>query len=152
MAEVTSSNNITESLSSRECALIAARAADERKATDIMVIKVGDLVDVTDYFVIATGANTPQVEAILDNIEEALRKEAGVKPASRETTNDHSWELLDYGSFVVDIFQPEARDYYRLEMLWSDAPVVDLAEAGIEHPEYSERIAKLLGHVEDIRS
>ena len=60
--------------------------------------------------------------------------------------------MLDYGSFVVDIFQPEARDYYRLEMLWSDAPVVDLAEAGIEHPEYSERIAKLLGHVEDIRS
>ena len=50
-----------EETSSRECALIAARAADERKATDIMVIKVGDLVDVTDYFVIATGANTPQV-------------------------------------------------------------------------------------------
>ena len=139
-------------LSSRECALIAARAADERKASDIMVIKVGDLVDVTDYFVIATGANTPQVEAILDNIEEALRKEAGVKPTSREATNDHSWELLDYGSFVVDIFQPEARDYYRLEMLWSDAPIVDLAEAGIEHPEYSERIAKLVGHVEEARS
>ena len=78
-----------QSKTSRECALIAARAADERKATDIMVIKVGELVDVTDYFVIATGANTPQVEAILDNIEEALRKEAGVKPASREATNDH---------------------------------------------------------------
>ena len=137
---------------SRECALSAARAADERKATDIMVIKVGDLVDVTDYFVIATGANTPQVEAILDNIEEALRKEAGVKPASREATNDHSGELLDYGSFVVDIFQPEARDYYRLEMLWSDAPIIDLTEAGIEHPEYSERIAKLVGHLEEARN
>lgn len=140
-----------QSKTSRECALIAARAADERKATDIMVIKVGELVDVTDYFVIATGANTPQVEAILDNIEEALRKEAGVKPVSREATNDHSWELLDYGSFVVDIFQPEARDYYRLEMLWSDAPIIDLAEAGIEHPEYSERIAKLVEQVEGVR-
>ena len=73
-----------EETSSRECALIAARAADERKATDIMVIKVGDLVDVTDYFVIATGANTPQVEAILDNIEEKVRIEGGVKPISRE--------------------------------------------------------------------
>lgn len=140
-----------EAKSSRECALIAARAADERKATDVMVIKVGDLVDVTDYFVIATGANTPQVEAIIESVEEELRKEAGVKPVSREATNDHSWELLDYGSFVVDIFQPEARDYYRLEMLWNDAPIIDLVEAGIEHPEYSERIAKLVGYVEQSR-
>lgn len=138
--------------SSRECALMAARAADERKAFDIMVIKVGDLVDVTDYFVLCTGANTPQVEAILDNIEEKLQKEAGVKPFSREPTRDHSWELLDYGSFVVDVFQPEARDYYRLETLWNDAPVIDLAEAGIEHPEYTERIAKLVGHVEAVRA
>ena len=135
----------------RECALIAARAADERKATDIMVISVGDIIDVTDFFVIATGQNTPQVEAILDSVEEALRKEAGVKPVSREQTKDHSWELIDYGDFVVDVFQPEAREFYRLETLWGDAPVVDLAEAGIEHPEYSERIAKLLGHVQEAR-
>lgn len=133
--------------SSRECALIAACAADERKATDIVVIKVGDLVDVTDYFVIATGANTPQVEAILDNIEEKVRIEGGVKPLSREGTKDRSWELLDYGEFVVDVFQPEAREFYRLETLWGDAPIVDLAEAGIEHPEYSERIAKLIAEV-----
>ena len=137
--------------SSRECALIAARAADERKATDIVVVKVGDVLDVTDYFVIATGANTPQVEAILDNIEEKVREEGGMKPLSREQTKDHSWELLDYGSFVVDIFQPEAREFYRLETLWGDAPIIDLAEAGIEHPEYSERIAKLVGHVQEAR-
>ena len=74
-----------EETSSRECALIAARAADERKATDIMFIKVGDLVDVTDYFVIATGANTPQVEAILDNIEEKVRIEGGVTPQGFQT-------------------------------------------------------------------
>ncbi|MBS5098461.1 MAG: ribosome silencing factor [Eggerthella sp.] len=117
-----------------------------------MVIKVGDLVDVTDYFVIATGANTPQVEAILDNIEEKVRIEGGVKPISREQTNDHSWELLDYGEFVVDVFQPESRDFYRLETLWGDAPIIDIAEAGIEHPEYSERIAKLVGHVKEARS
>ena len=135
----------------RECALIAARAADERKATDIMVIKVGDLIDVTDYFVIATGANTPQVEAILESVEDALRIEAGIKPIQREQTKDRSWELLDYGSFVVDVFQPEAREYYRLETMWSDAPVIDLAEAGIEHPEYSERIEKLVGQVQQAR-
>lgn len=138
--------------SSRECALIAARAADSRKATDIMVIKVGDMIDVTDYFVLATGANTPQVEAILDAVEEALRVETGIKPSSREQTKDHTWELLDYGAFVVDVFQPEAREYYRLETLWNDAPIVDLAEANIEHPEYSERIAKLVGQVKEVRS
>ncbi len=133
---------------SRECALIAARAADERKASDIMVLEVGRLVDVTDYFVIATANNTPQVEAILESIEEALRVEAKCKPISRETTDDHSWELLDYGTFVVDVFQPQAREYYRLESLWNDAPVVDLAEAGIEHPEYSDRIARLVNKCE----
>lgn len=138
--------------SPRECALIAAHAADERKATDIMVIKVGEMIDVTDYFVIATGANTPQVEAILDKIEEDVRVEGGVKPISREETKDHSWELLDYGSFVVNVFQPEAREYYRLEQLWNDAPIIDLAEANILHPEYSDRIAKLVGFVEETRS
>ena len=117
---------------SRECALIAAKAADSRKAFDIVVLKVDDLISVTDYFVIASGANTPQVEAILDAVEEALRVQADLKPISREVTNDRSWELLDYGFFVVDIFQPQARDYYRLESLWNDAEVVDLAEAGIE--------------------
>ena len=143
-----------EETSSRECALIAARAADERKATDIMVIKVGDLVDVTDYFVIATGANTPATECPYCSSPTILpdRIEGGVKPISREQTNDHSWELLDYGEFVVDVFQPESRDFYRLETLWGDAPIIDIAEAGIEHPEYSERIAKLVGHVKEARS
>lgn len=142
----------TPTKSSRECALIAARAADERKATDIVVVNVGDVVDITDYFVIITAANTPQVEAVLDSVEEAVRLEAKVKPISREETRDRSWELLDYGNFVVNVFQPEAREYYRLEMLWGDAPIVDLSEAGIEHPEYSERIAKLIGRVEEARA
>ena len=140
-----------QDMSPRECALIAARAADERKATDIMIIHVGELVDVTDYFVMATAANTPQVDAVLEAVEEALRTQAHRKPISRETTTDHTWELLDYGDFVIDIFQPEAREFYRLEALWSDAPIIDLVEAGIEHPEYSERIAKLAGMVEAAR-
>ncbi len=132
-------------LSSRECALIAARAADEKKATDLMVQEVGALIGVTDYFVIATASNNRQVEAIIDEIEDAVRKEAAMKPIHREGTQDGTWSLLDYGSFVVHVFQPETRDYYRLEALWNDAPVVDLAkEAGLEHIEYSDRIAKML--------
>ena len=135
-----------EEVSSRECALIAARAADEKKATDIMVQEVGELIGVTDYFVIATAANNRQVGAIIDEIEEAERVQAHLKPIHREGTQDGTWSLLDYGSFVVHVFQPETREFYRLEALWNDAPIVDLAkEAGLTDVLYSDRIAKLLG-------
>lgn len=131
--------------SPRECAIIAARAADEKKATDIMVQEVGDLISMTEYFVIATAANNRQVDAIIDAIEEAERLQAHVKPLHREGTDDGLWALLDYGSFVVHVFQPETRDYYRLEDLWNDAPIIDLAkEGGFEDAQYSDRIAKLL--------
>ena len=132
-------------LSSRECALIAAKAADSKKATDIMVQEVRDLIGVTDYFVIATAANNRQVDAIIDEIEEQCRVKGHVKPVHREISKDGTWSLLDYGSFVVHVFQPETRDYYRLEQLWNDAPVIDLAaEEGFENLEYSERIAEFL--------
>ncbi|MBQ3385805.1 MAG: ribosome silencing factor [Eggerthellaceae bacterium] len=129
----------------RTCALVAARAADSKKATDIMVQDVRGLVSVTDYFVIATAANNRQVDAIVEAIEEAERKECHVKPISREGTDNGIWALLDYGNFVVHVFQAEARDYYKLELLWNKAPVVDLAaEAGITDAVYSERISDLL--------
>lgn len=137
---------MTQTPTAKECALVAARAADEKKATDIMVQEVKDLISVTDYFVIATAANGRQVDAIIDEIEEQERVQANVKPLHREGTTDGLWALLDYGNFVVHVFQPETREYYRLEALWNDAPVIDLAaEAGLVDVEYSERIAKLLG-------
>jgi len=131
---------------SRDMAIIAARAADEKKATDIVVQNVGELIGVTDYFVIVTASNNRQVHAIIDAVEEAERKEAGIKPTHREETRDGSWELLDYGNIVVHVFQPETREFYRLEALWNDAPVMDLAaEAGITDAVYSDRIAAMLG-------
>lgn len=130
--------------SSRECALIAAKAADERKATDIMVQEVKELISSTDYFVIATAANNRQVAAIIDEVEEQVRVQGGIKPLHREGLNDGTWALLDYGDIIVHVFQPEARDFYRLETLWNDAPIIDLKEAGITEAEYSDRIAKLL--------
>jgi ribosome-associated protein len=129
---------------SKKWALIAARAADDKKAADIIVQEVRRLLLITDYFVIATGVNNRQVDAIAEAVEEALRKEAGIKPIGREGLDEQTWVLLDYGDIVVHIFQPELREFYRLESLWSDAPLVDLAEAGITQPEYSERIAKLV--------
>lgn len=130
---------------SRECAITAARAANEKKATDIMVQEVRDLIGVTDYFVIATASNNRQVDAIIDEIEDELRVQCSIKPTHREVSPDGSWSLLDYGNIVVHVFMPETREFYRLEALWNDAPVLDLAkEAGLTDLEYSERIADLL--------
>lgn len=130
----------------RQCALCAARAADEKKATDILVQDVRELVSITDYFVIVTAANSRQVEAIIDEIEEALREQMHIKPSHTEDSRDGSWSLLDYGDVVVHVFMPEAREYYRLEELWNDAPTIDLAaEAGLTDVEYSDRIQKMLG-------
>ena len=146
MTTQTQNNTVT---TPRAMAIIAARAADEKKATDIVVQNVGEIISVTEYFVIVTAANSRQVSAIVDEIEEQERAQAGVKPLHREETRDGSWELLDYGSVVVHVFQPETREFYRLEALWNDAPVMDLAaEAGIEGAVYSDRIAALLGNRE----
>lgn len=112
-------------MDSREQALIAARAAADKKATDVMVVEVRDLLVVTDYFVIATAANDRQVRAIIDEVEDRVRIEGHIKPIGREGLDEGRWALLDYGDFVVHIFQPEAREFYRLETLWGDAPVLE---------------------------
>ena len=140
-------------LSIRECALLAAKIADEKKATDIIVQEVGALISATEYFVIVTAANNRQVKAIVDEIDEQLDKQAGEVPLHRESTQDCSWELLDYGGFVVHVFQPETREFYRLEALWNEAPVIDLAaEAGLTDIEYSDRIAKLLENIKQAQA
>lgn len=137
--------NMEESMTSKGLALIAARAADQKKATDIVIQEVRETLIITDYFVIVTAANNRQVNAITEAIEDALRLEAGVKPIGREGLEEQTWVLLDYGDLVIHIFQPELREFYRLETLWNDVPVVDLSEAGITDQVYSERIAKALG-------
>lgn len=130
---------------SRALALITAHAAYNKKAQDLMVQEVKDLISITDYFVIATASNNRQVEAIIEAIEDDMRTEGNIKPLHRESTQDSSWSLLDYGSVVVHVFQPEARDYYRLEQLWNDAPVIDLKAEGMLDIDYSDRIALMLG-------
>lgn len=132
-------------MTAREAALLAAGAANEKKATDIMIQDVSDLLSVTDYFVMATGQNARQVDGIVDGIEEALESKAGLRPHFIEGRDELSWVLLDYGDLVVHVFQPEVRDFYRLETLWGDAPLIDLAEAGIDEPVYSDRIADIVG-------
>ncbi|MBQ9068994.1 MAG: ribosome silencing factor [Eggerthellaceae bacterium] len=136
---------MSDQKSARECALIAAKAADDKKATDIMVQEVGAITSMTDYFVIATASNNRQVDAIIEEVEKQLREQGGIKPSSREGIEEGTWALLDYGDIGVHVVQPEARDYYRLDDLWNDCPVIDLKEAGITDAVYSDRIAKLMG-------
>lgn len=108
--------------SSKDWALLAARAASDKRATDIIAIDVAELLVVTDYFVIGTGNTNIQVRAIADEVEDRLREEAGIKPIGREGAAEGKWVLLDFGDLVVHVFQPEEREFYRLEKLWSDAP------------------------------
>jgi ribosome-associated protein len=106
-------------------AAIAARTAADKKADQTVVLDVGDIISITDAFVITSGANTRQVRTITDEVERALRETEGVKPRSVEGLDDASWVLLDYGDFVVHVFLDETRDYYDLDRLWSDAPRVE---------------------------
>lgn len=110
----------------RSVAEAAAQAAYDKNGEDIQVLDLTELSDVCDYFVIATGNNTRLVDSIVDEIEEKVAKKCGEHPFSIEGRDERSWILMDYGSVVVHVFTPEAHDYYRLEKLWGDAPVLDL--------------------------
>lgn len=107
-------------------ARVAAEAAADKKAMDVVALFVGDLLVITDYFVIATGATDRQVSSIADEVEEQLREKCGIKPIGREGQRENTWVLLDFGDLVVHVFQPSEREFYRLEKLWSDAPRLDL--------------------------
>ena len=109
----------------RRWALVAAAAADDRKGADTVVIDVGEVLAVTDYFVITHGNTPRQVRAITEGVEEALRAAGGPSPLRVEGADDRQWVLLDYGAFVVHVFDAERRAFYRLERLWGDCPVVD---------------------------
>ncbi|MDO4537024.1 MAG: ribosome silencing factor [Coriobacteriales bacterium] len=109
-----------------ELVRIAAAAADEKKATDIVAIDLQGISDVCDFFLICTADNNRLLGAVVDEIEEKVKKNTGLGPLSHEGRAGASWVLLDYGSVVVHAFLPETRDFYRLERLWGDAPTVDL--------------------------
>jgi ribosome-associated protein len=113
-------------------ALLAAEAADDKLGSDTVVVYVGDVISITDYFVITTGANRRQVRAIADEVEKRISDHGGAKPNRVEGRDEYRWLLMDYGSFVVHVFDKEARDYYDLDRLWSDQPRLALPWSGAE--------------------
>jgi ribosome-associated protein len=102
---------------------VAARAAAAKIAEDVVVIDVSGQLVITDCFVLASGANDRQVNAIVDEVEEKMRL-AGHKPARREGTREGRWVLLDYVDIVVHVQHRDERDFYALDRLWKDCPVI----------------------------
>jgi ribosome-associated protein len=109
-------------------AIEAARAADDKKGVDTLVLAVGEVLAITEHFVITHGTNPRQVKTIADAVEERLTLLDGPKPRRIEGLDDLTWVLLDYGDFVVHVFNEESRRYYELERLWADVPKVDWVE------------------------
>ena len=105
--------------------LVAVRAAESKKANEIKVLDLSDVTSFADYFVICTGANPKQVQAITDEIGMQL-KMAGELPNSMEGYNQAEWVLVDYGDLLIHVFSPKARDYYALERLWRNARAVEI--------------------------
>lgn len=97
------------------------QAADDRKAADIVVLKVTDISYLSDYFVIATGFSKTQVKAISDAIEDKLAKEFAKLPLRVEGKAESAWILQDYGDVIVHIFLPQEREFYNLEAFWGHA-------------------------------
>jgi len=103
----------------------AARAASDKLAQHIMAFDVSDQLAITDAFVLASASNDRQVKAIVDEIEDKLR-DIGAKPIRREGERDGRWVLIDYGDVVVHVQHEEERQFYALERLWRDCPLIDL--------------------------
>ncbi len=106
-------------------AVISARAAYEKKATDPKVLELGELIGITDYFVVCSAANDRQIKTIVEEIEKVAKASLGVKPRAVEGLAGASWVLIDFGDVVVHVMSEESRGFYALERLWSDARFVD---------------------------
>ena len=102
--------------------LAAADAASGKKAGDIVILEVGPLVGITDYFVLLSAGNDRLLGAVLEELEAKLHRDHGRRPISREGEKEAGWVVLDYGDYVVHAFTTPQCQHYDLERLWSDAP------------------------------
>jgi ribosome-associated protein len=119
---------VTATERATELIRIAASAAAEKLATDIIAYDVSEQLVITDAFLLCSAANDRQVRSVVDEIEEKLGK-AGAKPARREGEREGRWVLLDYLDVVIHVQHAEERVFYALERLWKDCPQIELPEA-----------------------
>jgi ribosome-associated protein len=107
---------------------LAIRCAADKKASEMVVLDLRQVANFAEYFIIASGSNQRQVQAISDEIEEQLKKQLGSRPVRIEGYSSAEWVLMDYGDFIVHVFNKEAREFYDLERLWRDAGKVSLPD------------------------
>jgi ribosome-associated protein len=102
------------------------RAAESKKATDIVVLDLTGVTSFADFFVVCTGSNSRQVQAISDEVGLRLKHDAGELPISIEGYEQAEWVLADYGDLLIHVFSPKSREYYGLERLWRNAKTVTI--------------------------
>lgn len=124
---------MTADARSVELAVLAARAAADKKARQVIALDVSERLVLTDVFLVTSGSSERQVRAIVDGIEDAMH-EAGVKAKRKEGVSEARWVLLDYGDIIVHVQHDEDREFYALERLWKDCPVIELPEDVVSAP------------------
>jgi ribosome-associated protein len=107
---------------------LAIRCASDKKAFGMVALDLRSIASFTEFFLIASGSNQRQVQAIADEINEQLKKQLDTRPIRIEGYNSAEWVLLDYGDFIVHVFNNESREFYDLERLWRDARKVQLPQ------------------------
>lgn len=110
-----------------DLARAAARSADEKNGRNIVVLDVGDVLAITDFFVVVDAPNRRMVRALVDEIEESIRAVSGRSPVRVEGTREQQWVLIDYGDLVIHVFLDEVRRFYEIERLYRDVAHVDWA-------------------------
>ncbi len=111
----------------RELAEEITKALDGKKARNIKVLKIDDKTILADYFVICCGNSNTQIRALAGEVEEKIKEIYNISPLHMEGFNEATWTVIDYASVIVHIFSREARDFYKLEKLWSDAEEIDIS-------------------------
>ena len=104
--------------------LAAAQGAADLQATDLVALDVGDVLGITDWFLVTSSSNTRQVRRVAEKVEAAVKRAGGEGPLQIEGMEDARWVLLDFGLFVVHVFHDETRSFYDIERLWSDVPKI----------------------------
>ena len=122
MTHMTDANTMTPGDSGADLAVFAARAASDMKASNVLVLDVGDVLSIAGYFVIASASNPRLVRAVVDDIEAKIKFEFGRSPVRTEGIREQQWSLIDYGDVVVHVFLESVREFYEIERLYMDAP------------------------------
>jgi ribosome-associated protein len=120
MTDVSDFGDLPDDGFGSDLAVLAARAADDKKATDIVVLDVGDVLAVAGYFVIASASNPRLVRTIVDAVEVAAKEQLGRSPVRTEGLREQQWILVDYGDVVVHVFHQDVREFYEIERLYRD--------------------------------